>query len=256
MITYIIVDDETASHDIIKDYASNVPYLSHQKSCYNAFEAMEFLNKKSIDLIFLDINMPKLSGFDFLKTISNPPKIIVTTAYKEFALEGYELRVDDYLLKPFSFQRFMSAVNKISETLSKTTNQTKTADGLETSLIFLKDDKKHYQVKFKDILFLEAYGNYVKFHTATQMIITHQSLASFVEKLPANQFVRVHKSFVVALDKIEMIEGNRITIKLQEIPIGKMECISLSGHFLKIRINSQYRCFQRRSPSSIALQID
>ena len=122
MIKYIIVDDETASHDNIKDYASNLTYLSFQKSCYNAFEALEYLNKHSIDLIFLDINMPKLSGLEFLKTLSNQPKIIITTAYKEFALEGYELDVIDYLLKPFPFERFLKAVNKASD-ISKLKNK-------------------------------------------------------------------------------------------------------------------------------------
>ena len=229
MITYIIVDDETASHDIIKDYSNNVPYLSFQKSCYNAFEAMDFLNKKNIDLIFLDINMPKLSGFDFLKTMSSPPKIIVTTAYKEFALEGYELRVDDYLLKPFSFQRFLSAVNKVSESLSKTiTNQVSNLDSPETSNIFIKDDKKHHQIKLSDILFLEAYGNYVKVHLKDQTIITHQTLTSFTELLPSNLFIRTHKSFLVAINKIELIEGNRITIKNHQIAIGKMYKININ----------------------------
>lgn len=229
MITYIILDDETASHDIIKDYSNNVPYLSFQKSCHNAFEAMDFLNKKNIDLIFLDINMPKLSGFDFLKTMSSPPKVIVTTAYKEFALEGYELRVDDYLLKPFSFQRFLSAVNKVSETLSKpTTNQVSNLDSVDTSNIFIKDDKKHHQIKLSDILYLEAYGNYVKVHLEDQTIITHQTLTSFADLLPSNLFVKTHKSFVVAINKIELIEGNRITIKNHQIAVGKMYKININ----------------------------
>ena len=166
--------------------------------------------------------MPKISGFDFLKTLSSPPKIVVTTAYKEFALEGYELRVDDYLLKPFSYQRFLSAVNKVSKSLAKTTIQPINLDTQPTSHIFLKNDKKHHQIKLSEILFIEAYGNYVKVHLENQIIITHQTLTSFTELLPSNQFVRIHKSFVVAIDKIELIEGNRITIKEQHIPIGKM----------------------------------
>ena len=140
MIKYITVDDENASHDIIMDYASNLSYLSHQKSCYNAFEAIEYLNDNEVDLIFLDINMPKLSGFDFLKTLTNPPKIIVTTAHKEFALEGYELNISDYLLKPFSFNSFLAAVNKVNHSISKLKEE-------ESNSIFLKDSKKHFQVK-------------------------------------------------------------------------------------------------------------
>ncbi|WP_025663844.1 LytR/AlgR family response regulator transcription factor [Aquimarina megaterium] len=219
MITYIIIDDETASHDIIEDYSSNLPYLSLQKHCYNAFEAIEYLNQHQVDLVFLDINMPKLTGFDFLKTLSNPPKIIVTTAYKEFALEGYELNIDDYLLKPFSFQRFVTAIQKVQGTLSLHSQNVKNIDD---SSIFLKDNKKHYQVKLKDLLFLEAYGNYVKVYLEHQMIITHQTLSSFEEILSKKDFIKVHKSFIIAKNKIELIEGNRITIKDHKIPVGKI----------------------------------
>ncbi len=215
MIKYIIVDDETASHHIIKEYASNISYLSHQKSCYNAFEAIAYLNKNTVDLLFLDINMPKLSGFDFLKTLSNPPRIIVTTAYKQFALEGYELNIDDYLLKPYSFQRFISATNKVSELLK----QLKSTD---SSSIFLKDNKKHHQVKLDDILYTEAYGNYVKIHLHDKLIITHQTLTSLEELLPKNQFIRVHKSFIIAKNKIVLIEGNLLHIDQHKVPVGKM----------------------------------
>jgi DNA-binding LytR/AlgR family response regulator len=215
MIKYIIVDDETASHNIIKDYASNIPNLSYQESCFNAFEAIEYLNNKAVDLIFLDINMPKLSGFDFLKTLSNPPRIIVTTAYKEFALEGYELNIDDYLLKPFSFQRFIAATNKVSD-------QIKQSGNTDDSSIFLKDNKKHHQVKINDILFTEAYGNYVKIHLNDKMIITHQTLSSLEDVLPKNQFIRVHKSFIIAKSKIVLIEGNLIHMSGHKIPVGKM----------------------------------
>ena len=222
MIKYIIVDDETASHDNIKDYASNLSYLSYQKSCYNAFEALEYLNKYSIDLIFLDINMPKLSGLEFLKTLPNPPKVIITTAYKEFALEGYELNIDDYLLKPFSFSRFVKSVSKVSEALSNKSTVIHNKEASEDSKIFIKEDKKYYQIKLAEILFIEAYGNYVKINMMDRLIVSHQTLTSFTHNLPENQFIRVHKSFIVSIDKIELIEGNRIHISNHKIPIGKM----------------------------------
>jgi len=222
MIKYIIVDDETASHDNIKDYASNLSYLSFQKSCYNAFEALDYLNKHSIDLIFLDINMPKLSGLEFLKTLSNPPKIIITTAYKEFALEGYELNIDDYLLKPFNFSRFVKSVSKVSDALSIKASPIQNTETIEDTKIFIKEDKKYYQIKLKDILFLEAYGNYVKINMVDKVIVSHQTLTSFTHNLPENQFIRVHKSFIISIDKIELIEGNRIHIQNHKIPIGKM----------------------------------
>jgi DNA-binding LytR/AlgR family response regulator len=223
MITYIIVDDETASHDIIEDYGNNLTYLTLKKNCYNAFEAMEYLREHKIDLMFLDINMPKLTGFDFLRTLSNPPKIIVTTAYEEFALEGFELNIDDYLLKPFSFQRFLKAVTKVNDLLAEEAKVAKSmnADPSNQSL-FIKGYKKHYQVKLDDILFVEAYGNYVKINMEDKMIVSHQTLTSFIHHLPDDQFIRVHKSFIVSLDRIDSVEGNRILIQKHEIPIGKM----------------------------------
>lgn len=213
MITYITIDDEMASHAIIKDYASNISYLSHQKNCYNAFEAIEYLNNNTVDLLFLDINMPKLSGFDFLKTISNPPRVIVTSAYKEFALEGYELNIDDYLLKPFDFQRFLVAVNKACNNIkgSKT----------KMSSLFLKDNKKYHQVQLNDILFVESYGNYVKIHLKNKMIMTHQTLLSIGQLLPKTNFIKVHKSFIIAKNKIVLIEGNLIHLNNHKIPVGK-----------------------------------
>jgi DNA-binding LytR/AlgR family response regulator len=222
MIKYIIVDDETAAHDNIKDYASNLSYLSFQKSCYNAFEALDYLNKHSIDLIFLDINMPKLSGLEFLKTLSNQPKIIITTAYEEFALEGYELNIDDYLLKPFNFSRFVKSVSKISDALENKSIAIQNSENNEDTKIFIKEDKKYYQIKLNDILFIEAYGNYVKINMADRIIVSHQTLTSFTHNLPENQFIRVHKSFIISIDKIELIEGNRILIQDHKIPIGKM----------------------------------
>ncbi|GGG32370.1 DNA-binding response regulator [Dokdonia pacifica] len=222
MIKYIIVDDETASHDIIKEYAASVSYLSFQTSCYNAFEAIEYLTKNNIDLIFLDINMPKLSGFDFLKTLSNPPKIIVTTAYNEYALEGYELNIEDYLLKPFHFLRFMKAVNKVYEASTPSSKRIQDTITPDSATIFIKEEKKYHQISLSNILFIEAYGNYTKIHMTDKLIVSHQTLSSFTQNLPENQFIRVHKSYIVSIPKIELIEGNRILIKTHKIPIGKM----------------------------------
>lgn len=221
-VPLIIVDDETAAHDIIKDYASNLPFLSYQKSCYNAVEALGYLNKNAVDLIFLDITMPKLSGLDFLKTISHPPKIIITTAHKEYAIEGYELNVDDYLLKPFNFRRFVKAVTRVNESLNTIPKQIASSNAVEDPKIFVKEDKKYYQISLKDILFVEAYGNYVKLNLIDKVIISHQTLISFTQNLPSDQFIRAHKSFIVSINKIELIEGNRIYIQKHQIPIGKM----------------------------------
>jgi len=224
MIHYLIIDDEPIAHRIIEKYCENLPHLEKKGNSYNAFEAMQFLNENAIDLLFLDINMPKLSGFDFLKTISNPPKIIVTTAYKEFALEGYELNISDYLLKPFSFERFMKAINKTIDT-SENKRSISTLSTVETETstnsFFLKGDKKHHQIHFDDLLFIEAYGHYTKVYLKDDMIVSNQKISDFDNLLPKPNFIRTHKSFIVAKNKIVHIEGNRILINDYKIPIGQ-----------------------------------
>jgi len=220
MIYYAIIDDEPIAHRIIEGYCKNLSHLKKVGNRYNAFEAMELLNNQKVDLLFLDINMPKLSGFDFLKTLVNPPKIIVTTAYKEFALEGYELNIADYLLKPFSFDRFLKAINKALGDKVEATAADSTPNANQPRL-FIKGDKKHHQISSEEILFVEAYGNYTKLYLKDDMLVSHEKISSYEGLLPANNFLRVHKSFIVALDKIKSIEGNRINVENHKIPIGQ-----------------------------------
>ena len=231
MTTFLIIDDEPIAHRILEKYCENLPHLKKAGNCYNAFEAINFLSEKSVDLLFLDINMPKLSGFDFLKTISNPPKVIVTTAYKEFAIEGYELNISDYLLKPFSFERFVKAVNKTID--KKWVNNVSFKDSVTTSTenesMFIKGDKKHYQLFFKDILFIEAYGHYCKVHLRDKMILSLEKISTFESLLPKSLFLRVHKSFVVSKKNIEQIQGNRILIEKHQIPIGQTYKIAINN---------------------------
>ncbi|MDH7446120.1 LytR/AlgR family response regulator transcription factor [Aquimarina sp. 2201CG14-23] len=217
MITYIIVDDEPIAHRIIERYGNDIPHLELKGKFYNALQAMQFLSTEAVDLMFLDINMPKLKGFEFLKTLSHPPKVIVTTAYKEFALESYELNVCDYLLKPFSFERFVTAVNKVVPTISR--NNTAISSEDKQRYLFLKGDKKYHRIHIDDILFVEALGNYTKIMLIDETVITHLKISSY-EELLSSDFLRVHKSFIVAIDKINVIEGNRIHIKEHNIPIG------------------------------------
>ena len=221
MIKYIIVDDEVAAHNNIEEFANNLTNLKLVKNCYNALEAISFLNENTIDLIFLDINMPKLSGFDFLKTLRNPPNIIVCSAYSEFAIDGYAFNITDYLLKPFSFERFLSAVNKVNTTVLKPKIQINQNNDSKNERIFLKDSKKHYQIKLKDILYLEAFGNYVKVFFQDKTIITHQTLNHFNSLLSKDDFVQVHKSFIVAIQHIDLIEGNIVHLNNHKIPISK-----------------------------------
>lgn len=218
MISYIIVDDEPLAHDTIKAFCDQLPHMHLKQQSYNAFEALEFLSSNTVDIVFLDLNMPKLKGFDFLRTLRNPPNIIVTTAYSEHALEGFELNVVDYLLKPFGFERLVQAVNKA---ISITPQNTPIANTPTPTRFFIKGDKKYHQINSEDILFIEAYGNYTKLFLTNELIISHQNISAFNEQLPAANFLRVHKSFIVALDKIKCIEGNRIHIADHKISVSQ-----------------------------------
>ncbi|WKB82935.1 LytTR family DNA-binding domain-containing protein [Cellulophaga lytica] len=220
MITYLIIDDEHIAHDIIKDYCDLLPNMELMKNCYDGLEAFEYLNKNDVDLIFLDLNMPKLKGFDFLKTLKNPPKVIVTTAYKEFALEGYELNISDYLLKPFGFDRFLKAINKTFST-SNTQESVSSKNNVGSKRIFLRSNKKYIQVEIDTVLFVEASGNYTKVITKYETITVREKISSVLDLLPKEDFLQVHKSFAVAPKHIKSIEGNRIFISDYIIPIGK-----------------------------------
>ena len=222
MLKYIIIDDEPLAHEIIEEFCSMLPHVQLEKNCYNAMEAMQFLNENTVDFMFLDINMPKLKGLDFLKTLTSPPKTIITTAYKEHALEGFELNVVDYILKPFSFDRLVKAVNKVSETQNTKTIIKEVSNSTDNSTrFFVKGDKKHHQIDLNDLLYIEAYGNYTKMFLKDEMIVSHEKISDFEELLPSNNFLRVHKSFIVAVNKIKFIEGNRIHIEAHKIPIGQ-----------------------------------
>lgn len=228
----LVVDDEPLAHKIISNYCDNLSFLEIVKKCHSAFEAINYLNENEVDLIFLDINMPKLKGLDFLRTLKKPPLIIITTAYQEYAMEGYELSILDYLLKPFSFERFLKAVNKavdqnkLLQASIKPTKNTQelintSTDTIEQKSIFIKGDKKIHQVKLNTILYLESIGSYVKIHLENEIIITLDRLTNFENTLPKNLFLRIHRSYIIAINKINTIEGNRIKINEIEIPIGQ-----------------------------------
>lgn len=220
---YLIIDDEHIAHKIIMEYCEMLPHMKLQKNCYSALEALEYLNTHQVDLIFLDINMPKLKGFEFLRTLSSPPKVIVTTAYSEFAIEGYELNVVDYLLKPFSLERFLSAINKVTSSavgaISKETLQHTKPEGRH---IFLKQNNSHVQVAIDSILFIEASGNYTKIFTHDNIISIREKISDTIHLLSDGDFLQVHKSFAVAKKHIIRVEGNRIYIKDHTVPIGKL----------------------------------
>lgn len=219
----IIADDEPIARQILESYIEDIPQLELVASCKNAFEVIEELDKQAVDLLFLDINMPKLSGLSLLKTLRIKPEVVITTAYSEYAVEGFALEVTDYLLKPFSLERFMQAVNRVQKKKQRPEQAPATlaTETEQTESIFIKSDKKILQFKFDDLYYIEAYGNYLKIHTLDNVIITAQTLTEFSAKL-TKQFVRVHKSYIINFNHLKLIDGNRIRLNDEsEIPIGK-----------------------------------
>lgn len=223
-IRCLIIDDEPLAQRVIERYIADIPYLEVAGKCSNAIEALELLHARGIDLIFLDINMPRLSGMDFLKALKNPPMVIITTAYAEYAIEGYELDVVDYLMKPFGFDRFYKAVSKAEDLLrSRASRPADLREGesrREESYLFIKSSKKTYKVDLNEILYIEALGDYVKIFTTERMIVSYQSLKNIEAMLPPQSFPRIHKSFIIALSRIDLIEGNQVKIRDRLIPIG------------------------------------
>jgi DNA-binding LytR/AlgR family response regulator len=222
-IRCLIIDDEPLAQRVIEKYAENVPYLEIVRKCNNALEAIEILHQEEIHLLFLDINMPRLNGMDFLKTLKNPPLVIITTAYAEYAIQGYEMDVLDYLMKPFAFDRFLKAVQKAADFLwsrEAGSGETHETENPEERFIFIKSSKKTYKVNLSEILYIEALGDYVKIYTNERMIVSYQSLKNLESLLPAKSFPRVHKSFIIALSRIDMIEGNQVKIRDRMIPVG------------------------------------
>ena len=214
----IVADDEPIARQIIESYIAEISYLSLEASCTNAFEVMEVLQQQSIDILFLDINMPKLSGLSLLKTMSQKPNVIITTAYPEYAVEGFELSVTDYLLKPFSLERFLQAVLKVKDKTRLIGELPK--EEADSKSLFVKSDKKLVKLELDEISHIEAYGNYIKIFTKV-MVLTPHTLTEFLEKLP-NNFLRIHKSFVINFDKLKLIDGNQIILENNtKLPIGK-----------------------------------
>ncbi len=225
-IKCLVTDDEPLAMDVLENYIRQLDSLELVGRCNNALDALTFLQKNKVDLLFLDIQMPKLTGIDFLKTLRHPPKVIFTTAYRDYALEGFELNVLDYLLKPISFERFIVAVNKYhSYTPVNNLPQVITPPTVlstEEPFIYLKADKKMVKVFLKDILYIESLKDYVKVKTAEKDIVTYQKISYLEEKLPDEKFIRIHRSYIIAVDKIKSFNTSFIDIGNEEIPIGRL----------------------------------
>jgi DNA-binding LytR/AlgR family response regulator len=224
MIRCLAIDDETLALDLLEDNIRKVPFLQLVRRCSNGFEALEALKQEQVDLIFLDIRMPDLSGIQMLKVLPRPPLVIFTTAFEHYALEGFDLDVIDYLLKPFSFERFLRAVNKAKEYLAV---RDQTFARKDTQIppapvryLFVKSDYKLVKIDLEEILYIEGLKDYIKIYTGERPVITQMSMKAIEEKLPHPYFLRVHRSFMVNVRKIQFIERGNIRIGNREIPIS------------------------------------
>lgn len=234
IIKCIAVDDEPLALDIIKDYILQVPFLKLLKTFKDGISALEYLSSNNVDLIFLDIEMGGLSGTQLLKTLQTKPKVIMTTAYRNYAVDAFDLDVSDYLLKPFSFERFLKAVEKSCRSMNGGQKNTTSASG-EKDYFFVKSGYKMLKVNFDDILYIEGLSEYIVIKTKSANIITLQSFKNIERTLPESGFVRIHKSYLVSLNKIDTIEGQNVIIANKELPIGNkykkrfFDVISITG---------------------------
>jgi len=219
LIKCIIVEDEILAQNVIQSHLQKVERFELVGICNNALEAKEVLDKQEVDLIFLDIQLPGMTGLNFLRSLTNPPLVVLTTAYAEYALESYEFNVIDYLLKPISFERFSKTVNKIVDG-RLFTQVAKEKDSLSGDHIFIKSNSKFFKVNFSEIIYIEGMKDYLKIHTAEYKLVTHQTMNDMEKILPVKQFIRVHKSYIIAVTHIKSIYGNSVEMEKATIPIG------------------------------------
>jgi DNA-binding LytR/AlgR family response regulator len=219
LIKCIIVEDESLAQDVIKNHLQKVDRFELIGVYRTAPEALEALNTKEIDVMFLDIRLPGMTGLNFLRSLPNPPLVVLTTAYSEYALESYEYNVIDYLLKPISFERFSKTINKIvdGKLFTQVTNEQNRAPG---DHIFIKSNSKFFKINFSEIIYIEGMKDYLKIHTAENTLITHQTMSDMEKILPSAKFIRIHKSYIVAVTHIKAIYGNSVEMEKATIPIG------------------------------------
>ncbi|WP_055096524.1 LytR/AlgR family response regulator transcription factor [Flavobacterium aquidurense] len=219
-IKCVLIDDEPLAIKVLQNYFTNFTDFEVIGTFNNSLEALDFINSTPVDAVFLDINMPMMTGFELISLIENKTKVIITTAFREFAAESYDLDVLDYLVKPIPLPRFIKCINKITTEYNLKNNiKVETTKG--DSHIFIKVDKKMMKINIEEILFVEGMKEYIKVVTPDKTYITHKSLTSLSEELPSDRFLRIHKSYVIALNKVKSIEGNRIQIQSYTIPIGR-----------------------------------
>jgi two-component system response regulator LytT len=217
----LVVDDEPLALDILESYIKKVPDLELVGKCSNALEASEFLKNHKVDLMFLDIQMPEITGLEFMRSLSNPPLVVFSTAYSEFAVEGFELNALDYLLKPVAFDRFNKTIERVREYMSLKKSDEVEAPDLENDHIFIKSNQKQVKLSYDQIFYVEAFADYVKLYTAEKRYITLQTMKNMELKLPKEKFIRVHRSFIVGLKYITSFNSSEVEIGAVKIPVGK-----------------------------------
>ena len=221
-ITCILVDDEPVARGILESYIEKLNHITLLKSCKNVMEAFEVIHENQIDLIFLDINMPEISGLTLAKSIDKKTKVIFTTAYREYAIDGFDLQAVDYLLKPISFDRFLKAVHNFSDLTSQKTNSEVLISGkIENDFIFVRSDRKMVKINFDQILYVESLSDYIKIHTNSKTIVTRETITNIEAKLPKEQFLRIHRSYIVSIKNIESYTNEFVEIKNKALPISR-----------------------------------
>ena len=221
-IKCLIVDDEPVAREILTSFVAKIPNLELVKSCKNAMEAFEVVNQQNIDLFFLDINMPDVSGLTLAKSINKKSKIIFTTAYREYAVDGFDLQAVDYLLKPISFDRFLQAVNKFFETTIVSNSETKNDEVLTKSdFIFVRSERKMVKIVFDEILYIESLSDYIKVHLLDKIIVTRETISNIETKLPNKNFLRIHRSFIINLNEADSYTNEFVEVKNNAIPISR-----------------------------------
>jgi DNA-binding LytR/AlgR family response regulator len=218
---YLIVDDEPLARKLLASHASKVEALERVSECATAIEAANQIRSKAIDLIFLDIEMPEISGLEFIRTLKNPPSIILVTAHRHFAVEAFELDVLDYLLKPVSFDRFLKSVNKFFERTRPKSEHSNSQPNSLPDFVYLKADRKDHKIDLDDILYIESLDDYVKVVLKSKTLITRENISTLEHRLPNNQFVRIHRSFLVALKQIVSVSGESVEVGGKELPFGR-----------------------------------
>jgi DNA-binding LytR/AlgR family response regulator len=216
----MIVDDEELSRTLLTNYIARLPFLHLVGACANPLEALGILREQSVDLLFLDIQMPELTGIEFLRILRHKPTVIFTTAYPDYALDGYNMDVVDYLLKPFSFERFVQAVNKAAAQQQAPVPATPAGTAPARDFIMIKADHKMHRIRYDDILYIQSMREYAAFHLPAGRILSLHSLKGLETELPAERFVRIHKSYIVAIDKIQTLEGNMVQVGGEKLPVG------------------------------------